>query len=152
MAEIAGLSEQSVRNYTRWYADLLTPAARGETGQRLFSDEDIQMVCTIASLRRRDVPQAEIIERLRRGDIYVDHNTPQQEPTTTTRPTGTALESTQALMLVRFDLQRQIDALQRSQAILLRAALLWGVVLGAIGALAVGAFVLWLLWLLAGMQ
>ena len=29
---------------------------------------------------------------------------------------------------------------------------LWGMVLGAIGALAVGAFVLWLLWLLARMQ
>jgi hypothetical protein len=46
-------------------------------------------------------------------------------------------------------LQRQIDAIRHTQTVLLRAAVLWGVVLGAIGALAVGGFVLWLLWLLA---
>lgn len=159
VAELAEVSEQSARNYTRQYRALLSPRARGDLGQRLFDDEDARIFCAIADLRRRNVPQDKIIEQLQRGDIIIDlapqqaQHAPQQQATnSTTTSQNTALEATQALMLVRSDLQRQINALRRSQAILLRGAVLWGVVLGAIGALAAGSFVLWLLWLLARMQ
>lgn len=146
MAEIAGVSEQSVRNYSRTFAELLSPQARGETGARLFNDEDIQVFCSIANLRRENVPPAEVIARLKRGDVYIDHTTPHHAP----QATQNALEASQTLFLVRNDLQRQIDALRGTQTVLLRVALLWGMLWGAVAALAVGAFVLWLLWLLAG--
>lgn len=148
VAELAKISEQSARNYTRQYGELLSPAARGETGPRLFNDEDVQVFCAIADLRRENVPQAEIIERLRRGDIFVDVP-PQHEPQQATTSQNTALDASQALPLAITAMRREIDALRRTQTILLKAAVLWGVVLGAIGALSVGAFVLWLLWLLA---
>lgn len=155
LSKIAGVSEQTVRNYTREFGPLLSPAARGEGGTRLFDDQDVQTFCAVVDLRRENVPQAEIIERLQRGDIYIDavgHTTPQQEATSQTQATQTALLSQEVLMMVRSDLQRQINALRRTQTILLRGAVLWGVVLGAIGAMVAGGFVLWLLWLLAGMQ
>lgn len=159
MAKLAGVSEQTARNFTRQYQELLSPRARGDLGQRLFDDADAQIFCAIADLRRRNVPQDKIIEELRRGDIIIDlapqqpQQAPQQQATNAaTTSQNTALEASQALMLVRADLQRQINTIKRNQSILLRAAVLWGVVLGAIGALAVGAFVLWLLWLLARMQ
>lgn len=156
VAELAKVSEQTARNYTRWYGELLSPAARGEIGPRLFDDEDVRIFCAIADLRRDNVPQAEILARLRRGDIYVDHNTP-QHATSESQSQKTALEATQTIWLVRLDLEHQISSLRRSYEImernqnsLLRAALLWGALWGAIAALAFGAFVLWLLWLVVG--
>jgi DNA-binding transcriptional MerR regulator len=149
IAELAHVSEQTARNYTRWYGELLSPAARGRAGTRLFDDEDTRVFCAIADLRRENVPQAEIIERLRRGDVYVDvvgHNTPQQEP----QATPNAIEAPYALMLVRSDLQRQIGDLKRTQGHLLRVATLWGVVLGAIGAFVVAGFFIWVLYLFGG--
>lgn len=146
MALLAHISEQSVRNYTRRYGALLSPTARGETGPRIFNDSDIQVLCTIASLLREGVPAAEVIDRVRAGDIVIDATPTPQQATTETH---NAIEPSQSLMLVRSDLQGQINALRRTQTILLRAALLWGMLLGAIAALAFGAFVLWLLWLVA---
>lgn len=146
MAQLAHISEQSVRNYTRRYGALLSPSARGEVGPRIFSDSDIQVLCTIAALLREGVPAAEVIARVSGGDIVIDATpTPQQA----TPESHHAIEPTQSLMLVRSDLQGQINALRRTQTILLRAALLWGMMLGAIAALALGGFVLWVLWLLA---
>lgn len=145
LAKLAQVSEQTVRNYTREYGVLLSAQARGEAGTRLFDDEDISIFRSIVALRKEGVPPTEVIGRIRRGDIYIDHTTPQQ----TTQSPQTALEAPQALMLVRSDLQRQIDAIRRSQDVLLRVAVLWGMLWGAVAALAVGGFVLWLLWLLA---
>lgn len=149
MAEIAGVSEQTARNYSRVYAELLSPQARGEIGPRLFSDQDAQIFCSIAAMRRDNVPPAEIITRIKHGDIYIDHTTPHQATTNEPQATQAALEAPHALMLVRSDLQRQINALQRRQDVLLRVAVLWGVLWGAVAALVAGGFVLWLLWLIA---
>lgn len=148
MAKIAGLSEQSIRNYSRDYAELLSPQARGQAGARLFDDADIQTLITIASLRREGIPQAEVIARLRAGDIVVDTTpTPQQ----TTPSPQEAPHATFALQVAQSSLQRQIDELRGTQRLLLRAAVLWGALLGAIAALVAGGFVLWVLWLLARM-
>lgn len=148
VAKIANVSEQTVRNYTRDYAPLFSTAARGENGTRLFSDEDVQVFCAIADLRKSGVPPAEVIERVRVGNVVIDV-APQNNPHEATQSPQTALEAPQMLMVVRSDLQRQINEIKRTQATLIRAGVLWGVVLGAIGALGVGAFVLWALWLLA---
>lgn len=151
LSKIANVSEQTVRNYTRDYGELLSPQARGENGNRLFSDEDVQIFRSIADLRRQDVPPAEVIKRLRVGDIYIDAK-PHQATPNEPQATQTALDMPQMLFVVRSDLQRQINEIKRTQAVLVRAATLWGALLGAITALVLGAFVLWVLWLLVGIQ
>lgn len=144
LSKIAGVAEQTVRNWTREYGDLFSPPARGDNGPRLFSDEDVQVFCSIASLRRDGVPPAEIVERLSRGDVYIEAtpNSPQATPTPTDGP--------QAALVALSGVQARLDALERHQATLLRAAALWGALLGAIAALVVGSFVLWVLYLWGG--
>lgn len=142
LSKIAGVSEQTVRNYTREYSEFLSPAARGETGPRLFNDQDVQVFCTIASLRREGVPSVEIIERLRRGDVFVEI-TPKPQQATPSHNTAQ-----QALVLVQQDLQRQINDIKRNQERLIDDALRYGRLQGAICALVAGAFVLVCLWLL----
>lgn len=144
LAKIAGISEQSVRNYSYDYAELLSPQARGGAGPRLFSDEDVQILCTVASLRREDVPRAEIIARLQRGDIVVDTTTKPHDATPSAQQgQGDALVVHMALSTM----QARIDAIQRTQSTLLRAAVLWGALWGAVAALAFAGFVVWVLWL-----
>lgn len=145
MAKIAGISEQTVRNYTRDYAELLSPKARGDMGARLFDDQDVRTLCTVASLRKEDVPPVEVIERVRAGDIVISP-TPQQA----TPSPQQATETPQPLALAHSDLrvlQSRFAAMERTQALLLRGALLWGALLGAIGAFVVAAFLVWVLWL-----
>ena len=130
------------------YAELLSPGARGEAGARAFDDADVQTLCTSAALRREDVPRAEIIARLQRGDVVIE-TTPSPQQTTPNDGEGQKAGQGDALavMVVRSDLQRQIDALARTQSTLLRAAVLWGALWGAVAALVFAAFVVWVLWL-----
>lgn len=144
VAKLAGISEQSARNYSRDFAELLSPAATGAHGPRLFSDTDVQTIRTIAALRKEDVSRADIIARLRRGDIVVETtpNPQQATPNATDSPHAAIMPpQVQSAMLAR------LDALERTQTVLLRAAVLWGALLGAIVALAGAAFVLWVLYL-----
>lgn len=149
MSDLAEISEQTVRNYSKRYRKLLSPQARGETGQLLFDDEDIRVVCTIAHMRRENIPPKTIIERIERGDLYIDHTTPQQATPSEPQAPQTALEAPPTVLLSLSTMQRQIDALQRRQDVLLRVALLWGALWGAIAALVAAGFVLWLMWLMA---
>jgi DNA-binding transcriptional MerR regulator len=144
LSKIANVAEQTVRNYTREYSTLLSPAARGEDGPRVFSDEDVQVFCSIASLRREGVPPAEVIARLQRGDVYIEAtpNSPQATPSHTEGP--------QAALVALSNVQTRLSALERHQATLLKAAALWGALLGGIAALAAGGFVLWLMFLFGG--
>jgi DNA-binding transcriptional MerR regulator len=144
LARHAHVSEQTVRNYSRDYGALLSPAARGETGNRLFSDEDVQIFCTIASLRREDVPPAEIVERLQRGDIYIEAtpSSPQATPSHTDTPQGA-----QTALVALSTIQARLDAVERRQEMLLRHGVLWGVLLGAIATLAMVGFLAWVLYL-----
>lgn len=149
ISKIAKVSEQTVRNYTHDYGELLSPQARGETGPRLFTDEDVRIFCSIANLRKEGIPPAEVIERVRRGDIYIEVEGPQQATPSPTQTTSAALDGPQAIMIVRGELQRQINELRANQKLLLRAAVLWGALWGAVAALAFAAFLVWVLWLLA---
>lgn len=144
LAKLAGIAEQTVRNWSDDYSDLLSPQARGGAGPRLFSDEDVQVLCTVASLRRQDVPRAEIMERLQRGDVVI-------EPTPIPhQATPNAQEGPHA-PLARVDVPSiilaRLDAVERHQSTLLRAAVLWGALWGAIAALTFAGFVVWVLWL-----
>lgn len=153
LARLAKISEQSVRNYTRDYAELLSPQARGETGNRLFDDADVQTLCAIAELRRENVPPDTIRERLSRGDVYIDvatddHNTPQQATSAQEGPQAHVLA-----LVVQHDLERRLDAVERAQQLLeaerateRRNDKLQGALWGAIAAFAFGGFVLWSIW------
>jgi DNA-binding transcriptional MerR regulator len=144
LARHAQVAEQTVRNWSRDYGELFTPAARGETGPRVFSDEDVQVFCSIATLRREDVPPAEIVERLQRGDIYIEAtpNRPQATPSPTDTP-----QSPQTALVALSSIQARLDAVERRQELLLRHGVLWGALLGAIATLVLGGFVLWALYL-----
>lgn len=160
MADIAGVSETTVRNYTKRFGELLSPRARGDLGPRLFNDEDIQIFCAIATLSNENLPRSEIIERIKAGDVFIDHTTPQQATPGSTQHAPSpqaALEAPQMLMLVRSDLQRQINEIKRTQRSLEAERAterhkdkLQGALWGAVAALALAGFVLWLLYLLAG--
>lgn len=136
-----------MRNYSYDYAELLSPQARGGAGSRLFSDADVQVLVTVANLRREDVPRAEIIERIKHGDIVVDSApSPHQAAPSPQEGQHAPLVAQMALS----SMQHQINAIQRHQATLLRAAVLWGALWGAVAALAFAAFVVYVLWLVAG--
>lgn len=146
VAKLAGISEQSVRNYSRDYAELLSPSATGEHGPRLFDDTDAQTLCTIAALRKEDVSRADIISRLQRGDIVLDATL---SPHNATPNATDGQHAPQMPLQVQSMLMARLDALERTQTVLLRAATLWGALLGAVVALAAAGFVLWLFYLLA---
>lgn len=95
VARKANVSVQTVRNYTREYADLLSPTARGEVGTRLFSDEDVEVFCTIAALRKSGVPPGEIAQRIRDNEAPpIIDVTPQAKPQEATEGPQTAIEAT----------------------------------------------------------
>lgn len=147
LAKIAAISEGTVRNYTRDYAELLSPAGRGDVGSRLFSDDDVQIICTIATLRKEDVPRAEIMERLQRGDIIVDPATrPQQATTSPQEGQGAQLATIDVLpmALARFEaIERRLDAQER-------ADVLWHIGTGIWIGIVFSGLLLWVLWLVAG--
>lgn len=153
LAKIADVAEQTIRNYTRDYADLLSPQARGDAGPRLFSDADVQTVCTIATLRKEDVPRAEIIERLTRGDIVIDATpSPHQATPNAQEGQGEALIAPLVLSTMQRQMdaiQRQMDTIQRNQSLISRNDKLQGALWGAIAAFALVGLVLWAFWLLA---
>jgi DNA-binding transcriptional MerR regulator len=64
VAKQANVTAQTIRNYSTDYGALLSPSARGDAGPRLYSDEDVQILCTIAALRKSGIPPAEIAERI----------------------------------------------------------------------------------------
>lgn len=147
VAKIAHVHPNTIRLWATEYADFLTPAARGETGPRLFSDEDTEILRSVATLRATGMPPAEIVERLRQQDApsIIDVTT---GSTTGPQSHTDGLQAPQMALQVQSSLMARLDALERTQTTLLRAATLWGALLGAIVALAGAAFVILLLYLL----
>lgn len=155
VAKKARVSPNTVRYHVRDYPDLFSEAARGLHGNRLFNDEDVAAFCSLVALKNSGMPLAEAAQRIRGQEsppVIDVAATPLQSPASTLQPQKTALEAAFAIQQVQSSLQAQIDALRATQTVLLRAAVLWGALWGSIWTLTVGAFVLWLLWLLAGMQ
>ena len=115
VAKTLGISVQSVRDWTRQYAPILSPQARGENGPRLFDDNDLNTMRTIAGLRRSGLRADEIIQRVQHGSIPpivdVAHESPQQQPTETPQ---TATEAPLALYALQSSLDKRIDALERA--------------------------------------
>lgn len=114
VARRANVAVQSIRNWSRDYAEFLSPGARGETGPRLYSDEDMSVLCAVAALRKSGVNRAEVVARLREetpGVVDV-----QPTPTATPLPTEgqkTRLDDALALYAVQSSLQSRVEALER---------------------------------------
>jgi DNA-binding transcriptional MerR regulator len=117
VAKKANVSVQSVRNWTRDYADLLSPEARGEMGARLFNDADVEVICTIASLRRSGVPPGEVAERIQNQDVPpvvdVASEAPQSPPQQPTETPQTAPDAQIALYAAHTTLQSRVEGIER---------------------------------------
>jgi DNA-binding transcriptional MerR regulator len=113
VAKRANIHANSVRNYSRGYAEFLSTGARGEAGPRVYTDEDVDVLCAIAALRKSGVSPGEVGEHLRQRAIpsVID---------VTTEPLQGATTSLQAPVMVspiQHDgynaLQGRVDSLER---------------------------------------
>lgn len=116
IAKIAGVSVQTVRNYTREYGELLSPQARGEAGARVFNDEDTRIFCAIVDLRKSGVPAAEVAQRIRRGDVVIDGYATLTTSVAPHQAPQTATEAPQVPTKVEYSPQAFIEALERHHA------------------------------------
>jgi DNA-binding transcriptional MerR regulator len=122
VAKRANVSGQTIRNYSSEYAELLSPTASVKNGTRLYTDEDVQILCAIAELRKAGIPPGEIVARLQ-SDIPtivdVDSNEPIKDPQEPLETVQEALLAPQMLLPTlnaRFEaIERQIEAQERRQ-------------------------------------
>lgn len=154
VAQRANVADNTVRNYIKEYPDFFSEAAHGRNGPRLFNHADLETVCTIAALRKSGMLPGDIAEHVRQQEAppVIDvaatpAQIPLQEAANALQTRGDGALALQAGFNA---LQQRVEAVERTQALLLKTALWWGVLLGAIAALAVGSFILWLLYLFGG--
>lgn len=159
VAKLAGVTPQTIRNYTTVYGEFLTHQDRHKGGARLYTDEDVEMLCTIAALRASGLPPDAVMERLRDDTtppfIDVSPSTPSIDPVEGHRTGNTGLYDLQVYQPIiagRFDaIERHMEAYMAELRIELRQRrkydVLWGILLGGTLALMAGAFLLWVLWL-----
>lgn len=69
VAKIANVHPNTVRKYSRDYAEFLSENARGDDGPRLYNEEDVEVIRAIAALRNSGMPPAEVTRRLRAKDV-----------------------------------------------------------------------------------
>lgn len=143
VAKRANAHPNSIRNWAREYAELLSPAARGETGPRLFSDEDVEVLCAVAALRKSGVSPSEVAQRIRKREqtppvIDVEATTSLQEGPQALQTTDKAPE---AIQIGYSNLQSRVEALER-RVENGASQLITGIVIGAAVVLVVVAIVL----------
>lgn len=148
VAKALNLSVGTVRNWSREYAEYLTPAARGEHGHRRFSPDDVGLLRRVADLRGSGMNRDEILQRLADGlwpaagdDVApaVVDVTPEAPQTPQEAPHGAEFPPA-----VLFTLQRQIEALEARDRERF-AVFVYGAAAGFIAF----AIIFWLVWLLA---
>lgn len=117
VADRANVNAQTIRNYSTKYADLLSPQASGQFGPRLYTDEDVEILCTIAALRRAGVDASQVAERIRNHDVppIVDltsspSNEAINQPHEASKP---AQDVAFALQLVQPTLNGRFEAIER---------------------------------------
>ena len=68
VADQLGLSGTTIRNYSRLWSDYLSPTANPQAGQpRLYSEDDLAVITTIAALRDNQATTDQIREALDAG-------------------------------------------------------------------------------------
>lgn len=125
VAQRANITAQSIRNYSRDYGELLSSQARGNDGPRLYTDEDVQILCTVADLRKAGVSRAEIIARIRDEQappiIEGVATTLNENPQTL----KTALNEAFAPLAIQSSVLARFDAIERRLDTRDRQAMLW---------------------------
>lgn len=143
VARRANAHPNSIRNWAREYGELLSAAARGETGPRLFDDADVDILCAIAALRKSGVPPSEVVGRIRARE--------DAPPVVDVAATPSAQESLQAIQMpdkASDAIQIGYSGLQSRVEVLERrvdngaSQLVTGIVIGAAVVLVVVAIVL----------
>lgn len=149
VARRANVSSQTIRNYSRDYAELLSPSANGSDGPRLFTDDDVNTLCSIAALRKSGVPPGDVAERIRNGQmppvIDVALNAPSND---VQEGQKTGQNDVFALQLVQSSLNDRLNAIERRLEGQDRNAIWWargeGILIGMVAMM--GLLVLaWLL-------
>lgn len=158
VARKARVAPNTVRNHVRDFPDLFSEAARGLKGNRLFDSADVEAFCSLVALKDSGMPLMEAAERIREREAptVIDVGaTPLQRAASPkeARSEEFLLPATITAMQRQIDAQNaEIKRAIRNQEILIDNAYKKGQERGAIVTLAAGAFALWLLWLLAGIQ
>lgn len=153
IAKTFGVDPNTVRNWCERYAEYLSDAAKPPTGGvRLFSSRDFTVLSFVNSALNGGMIHDEIAMKMAEtsfnageSDIilsYIDIPPPQTK--ITTQETQYVVIELPSTAIARFEaIERRLDARDRS-------IMLWGALWGAIAALGLGAFVLWVLWLVVG--
>lgn len=83
VADQLGLSGTTIRNYGRQWSDYLSPSANPQTGQaRLYTEDDLAVLTTIAALRENQATADQIRAALDQGQRLEPIRPPVEEPTT----------------------------------------------------------------------
>ena len=120
IAKECGVSVGTVRNWCADYAEFLSPGANPNDGNRLLNERDLEICRYIASLRKEGMSKPQIILRLRETSFgHVDTEQPIENPIEPVQSQQESLQeglqSTQAIIMVVQELQRQIDGIQQSR-------------------------------------
>jgi DNA-binding transcriptional MerR regulator len=113
VAKMVNIHPNSVRNYSREYGEFLSAGARGENGDRVYTDEDVDVLRTIAALRKSGVPPSEVGERVRQRDVSPVIDVTPQEGLQALQPPSIVpsiqLDSYNALHARMDSLERRLD-------------------------------------------
>lgn len=115
-AKTCNVSVNTVRGWIRDFGEHFTPEARGESGNRLLSDKDLNTLKYIASLRSNGLQRDAIAQRLQETSIgEAETLVDVQKPETVLQPTPAAPSADFVALVALNDLQKQIAALQQAK-------------------------------------
>lgn len=141
VARRANAHPNSIRNWAREYAELLSEQT---AGRRLFTDEDVEVLCAIAALRKSGVPPGEIADHIRNQavpivDVVLEENA-QAAP-------QAPIDILSSVPIAYNALQGRMEALERRLETRDRGAIWWAWGMGLwMGIVLMGAlfFAVWL--------
>lgn len=97
VADSLGLSSTTIRIYSAKWSDYLSPAANPEAGQpRLYSDDDLAVLATIAALRDNQATADQIRDALDAGQRLEPARPPLEHTRTTADQAGQPAAADQA--------------------------------------------------------
>lgn len=115
-AKACNVSVNTIRGWIRDFGEHFTPEARGEGGNRLLSDKDLNTLQYIASLRSNGLQRDAIAQRLQETSIgEAETLVDVQKPAIALQPTPAAPSADFAALVALNDLQSQITALQQAK-------------------------------------
>lgn len=146
VARKARVAPNTVRNHVRDFPDLFSEAARGLKGNRLFSESDVEALCSLVALKDSGMPLAEAAERLhvQEASPIIDvAATPLQNPSSPQQGQGAVL----SVQVVYSSLQSRMETIERRIEARERQAYLWTLGMGVWIGMVVMAAIFFAVWL-----